>query len=85
MTKHSRHERELRARETERMNEVQAAWYGSIPAATAQAFSRDVEAARARGPLPPPADMAPGTVPNPPRPGREPKPPKNEQRSRRSY
>ena len=85
MTKHSRYERERRARDTERMKEVQTAWYGSIPAATQQAFSREVEAARIRGPLPPPPDMAPGTHPNPPRPGREPKPPKDEQRSRRSY
>jgi hypothetical protein len=85
MTKHSRHERERRAQDSERMKEVQTAWFGSLPAATAQAFTREVEAARARGPLPPPPDMAPGTHPNPPRPGREPKPPKDEQRSRRSY
>jgi hypothetical protein len=85
MTKHSKHERERRTHETERMKEVQTAWYGSLPAATALAFTREVEAARARGPLPPPPDMAPGTLPNPPRPGREPKPPKDEQRSRRSY
>ena len=85
MTKHSQHERERRAAETERMKEVSAAWYASIPAATAAQFTRDVEASHARGPLPPPPDMAPGTRPNPPRPGREPKPPKDEQRSRRSY
>jgi hypothetical protein len=85
MTKHSKHERERRATETERMKEVQAAWYGSIPAATATAFTREVEAAHARGPAERPPDMAPGTRPNPPRPGREPKPPKDEQRSRRSY
>ena len=84
MSKHSRYERERRARDSERMKDVQAAWYASIPEATAQAFSREVEAARARGPLPPPPDMAPGTQPNPPRPGREPKPSKDEQRSRRS-
>jgi hypothetical protein len=85
MTKHSRHERERRATDTVRMKEIEAAWYASLPAATALAFSREVEAARARGPLPPPPDMAPGTRPNPPRPGREPKPAKDEQRSRRSY
>ena len=84
MTKHSKHERERRAAETERMKEVSAAWYGSIPAATAAAFSREVEAAQARVPEVR-QDMAPGTRPNPPRPGREPKPPKDEQRSRRSY
>ena len=84
MTKHSKHERERRASESERMKEVQAAWYASLPAATALAFSREVEAAQARVPAPH-VDMAPGTTPNPPRPGREPKPPKDEQRSRRSY
>ncbi len=84
MTKHSKHERERRASESERMKEVQAAWYGSLPAATAAAFSREVAAAQARVPEVRP-DMAPGTAPNPPRPGREPKPPKDEQRSRRSY
>ena len=85
MTKHSHYERERRAHDAERMKEVQAAWYASLPAATATAFSREVEAAMARGPQPRPPDMAPGTRPNPPRPGREPKPPKDEQRSRRSY
>jgi hypothetical protein len=85
MTKHSRHERERRAADTERVKEIEAAWFASLPAATAAAFTREVEAAKARGPLPPRPDMAPGTQPNPPRPGREPKPPKTEQRSRRSY
>ena len=85
MTKHSRHEREQRAADAERMKEVQAAWFASLPAATAEAFTREVEAAWARGPLPPPPDQPPGTAPNPPRPGHEPKPPKHEQRSRRSY
>jgi hypothetical protein len=84
MTKHSKHERERRATEAERMKEVQAAWYGSLPAATAAAFTREVAAAQARVPVER-TDMAPGTAPNPPRPGREPKPPKDEQRSRRSY
>lgn len=85
MTKHSRHEREKRAQETERVREIEAAWLGSLPPATAHAFTLAVEAARARGPLPPPPDMAPGTPPRPPRPGREPKPPKEQTRSRRSY
>jgi hypothetical protein len=84
MTKHSRHERERRATDSERMKEIGAAWYGSLSAATAQAFTREVEVAQAREVTRQP-DMAPGTRPNPPRPGREPKPPKDEQRSRRSY
>ncbi len=73
MTKRSRNEREQRATETARMAEVQRAWEASIPAAVAAEFERGVEAARARGPLPKPPDMAPGTLPRPPRPGREPK------------
>ena len=75
MTKHSPYERAQRAAETERMKQVEAAWYASIPA--------EVEAAHARGPLPPPPDMAPGTLPNPPRPGREPKPVKDDRRPSR--
>ena len=85
MTKHSQVERQRRAAETERMKQIGDAWYASIPAAEAKAFEREVEAARARGPLPPPPNMAPGTRPTPPRPGREPKPANDEQRSRRSY
>src|SRR5690242_13818344 len=65
--KRSRNERAQRARETERMREIEAAWYASIPRDTAVAFAQEVDAARARGPLPPPPDMAPGTAPNPPR------------------
>ena len=79
--KHSRNERAQRAHETEWMREIEAAWFASLPRETAVAFAKEVEAARARGPLPPPPDMAPGTAPNPPRPGREPKPPKDAQRS----
>ena len=78
MTKHSPYERTRRAAETERTKQIEAAWYAAIPADVAHAFARDVEAAHARGPLPPPPNMAPGTLPNPPRPGREPKPPKAE-------
>lgn len=73
MTKHSRREREQRVLETERIKQIEAAWVARIPAETARAFALQVEAARARGPLPPPPDMAPGTPPRPPRPGREPK------------
>jgi hypothetical protein len=76
MTKRSPYERAQRAAENERMKEIEAAWRASTPAETAAAFAREVEAARARGPLKPPPDQAPGTLPNPPRPGREPKPPK---------
>ena len=83
MTKHSQLERQRRAAETERMKQIQEAWYSRIPAAEARNFEREVAAAMARGPLAPPPDMAPGTRPNPPRPGREPKPAKDEQRSRR--
>lgn len=84
--KHSKHERTQRAAETERIREIEAAWFGSLPKETAVAFARDVEAARARPPLPPRADMAPGTAPRPPRPGHEPKPPKDERRpKRRAY
>jgi hypothetical protein len=77
MTKRSKHERAQRASETDRVRQIQAAWAASTPAAVARDFEYAVKAARARGPLPPPADMAPGTAPNPPRPGHEPRPPKN--------
>ncbi len=83
MTKHSRHERAQRESETERTKQIAAAWFASLPSETATAFIREVEVARARGPLPPRPDMAPGTMPNPPRPGREPKPPAVERRPRR--
>lgn len=76
MTKHSPYERARRAAETERTKEIEAAWYASIPAEAARAFERDVEVARARGPIQPPPNQAPGTMPNPPHPGREPKPAK---------
>jgi len=82
MAKHSRREREQRAREAERVREIDAAWIGSLPAATLKEFTTAVEAARARGPQPRQPDMAPGTRPQPPRPGREPRPPK-EERTRR--
>lgn len=65
------------------MVEIERAWRGSIPTEVAAEFEAKVRAAKERGPLPPPPDMAPGTQPRPPRPGREPKPPKVETRSRR--
>jgi hypothetical protein len=83
MAKHSRRERERRTAETERVKQVEAAWLGSLPPATAKAFAISVEAARSRAPQERAPDMAPGTPPRPPRPGREPKPPK-EERPRRS-
>jgi len=85
MTKHSRRERERRSLETERVKEIESAWIKSVPADAAAAFAASVQAARERGPLPRPADMAPGTPPRPPRPGHEPRPPKETTRSRRSY
>jgi hypothetical protein len=85
MGKHSRFERAKRAEETERAREIQAAWFASLPTDVAKAFTRDVEAARARGPLPPPPDMAPGTPPRPPRPGHEPKPTEERGSRRRTY
>lgn len=73
MTKHSKYERDQRSRETARLREIESAWMASVPPPVAKEFASSVEAARARGPLPPRPDMAPGTLPNPPRPGREPK------------
>ncbi len=82
MTKHSKAERERRAAEGARVTEIEAAWMGSVPAATAKAFTIAVEAARARGPEARRPDMAPGTLPNPPRPGHEPRPVKEDPRAR---
>ncbi len=83
MTKRSKHERAQRAVETERVRQIEASWAASTPSAVAREFETAVRAARERGPLPPPPDMAPGTLPNPPRPGHEPKPPKGAERPRR--
>lgn len=85
MAKHSKAERERRAKQNEDVARIEAAWVASVPKAEADAFAKQVNEMRARGPVPPPPDMAPGTRPNPPRPGHEPKPPKNEQRSKRRY
>jgi hypothetical protein len=78
VTKHSRYEREQRAAQNARMQAIVEAHARSIPPAEAEAFARQVEIARARGPLPRPPDMAPGTPPRPPRPGHEPRPKKEE-------
>ncbi len=85
MTKHARYEREQRARETARVKEIEAAWMGSVPAATAEAFTAAVAVARARGPIEPPPPMAPGTAPRPPRPGHEPRPSKEERKRSRPF
>jgi hypothetical protein len=85
MTKHSKAERERRAQQNEDTQRIQAAWIASTPADKAKEFDAAVAAARARGPVPPPPDMAPGTAPRPPRPGREPKPPKDQTRSKKRY
>ena len=55
MAKHSKRERERRTAESARVKEIEAAWIGSLAPATAKAFTAAVEAARARGPQPPPA------------------------------
>ncbi len=83
MAKHSKYEKERRAATAARVVEIERAWRGSLSPSVAAAFDAQVRAAKARGPLPPPPDMAPGTKPNPPRPGREPKPPKTDDRPRR--
>ena len=83
MTKRSEFVRARRAAENERIVEIERAWRGSIPTDVAAEFDAQIRAAKARGPLPPRPDMAPGTAPRPPRPGHEPKPPKDESRSRR--
>ena len=83
MTKHSQFERQRRVTETERIKEIERAWQGSIPAAVAAEFAATVKAAKERGPQPKAPDMAPGTLPRPPRPGHEPKPKKEEATSRR--
>ena len=83
MAKGSGYKKERKEAAQARMVEVERAWRGSIPADTAAAFDAQVRAAKERGPLPPPPNMAPGTRPNPPRPGREPKPPKADERGRR--
>jgi hypothetical protein len=83
LAKHSKAERERREEQNKTMVAVEAAWRARVSPAAAKAFDAAVEVARARGPLPRPADMAPGTAPRPPRPGREPKPPKEPARPRR--
>jgi len=85
MTKHSRSERERRVEQTQRVEEIERAWRGSIPAPIAAEFAAAVRAVKERGPAVRPPDMAPGTAPRPPRPGREPKPKKDDATARRRY
>ncbi len=85
MTKHSSFERQRRATETARIQEIERAWQGSIPAPLAAEFNAVVRAAKERGPQARPPDMAPGTLPRPPRPGHEPKPKKDDATARRRY
>lgn len=85
MPKHSKFERQRRADEAVRVEEIGRAWQGSLPAAVAAEFAAMVVASKERGPQVRPPDMAPGTPPRPPRPGREPKPKKDEATSRRRF
>ncbi len=85
MVKFSKAERAKRTQQNEAVERIQAAWQASVPAARAKEFAESVAAARARGPISPRPDMAPGTAPNPPRPGREPKQKKEPTRSRRRW
>jgi len=80
VTKHSKYENDRRAAESVRMKEIEAAWMGSLPTETAKAFKTAVDSARSRPLAEPPANMAPGTLPRPPK--REPRPTK-EERTRR--
>ena len=80
MARHSKFESDRRAAETARLKEIEAAWMGSLPKATSEAFAAAVAAARARPPQGPPPNMPPGTRPNPPK--HEPRPTK-EERNRR--
>jgi len=83
MTKHSKFERQRRAEETVRVQEIERAWQGSIPGPVAAEFAAALKAARERGPWVRQPDMAPGTAPRPPRPGHEPRPKKDDAAPRR--
>jgi hypothetical protein len=84
MVKHGKAGRAKRAAQNEAVARIEAAWQASVPSARAKDFAEKVAEARARGPLQPPPDMAPGTLPNPPRPGHEPKPKKDPTKTRRA-
>lgn len=81
----SKSRRARRKEQNEAVARIEAAWQQSVPAEQARQFAAAVAEARARGPIQPPPDMAPGTPPNPPRPGHEPKAKKDATRSRRRY
>ena len=83
MTKRSRFEQDQRSAESDRIREIEAAWMSRLTPDEQGAFRREVQASLARVPEPRP-DMAPGTLPNPPRPGREPREPKPTGRGSRS-
>lgn len=83
MAKHSKFERQRRADQAVRVQEIESAWQRSLPPDVAAAFAAKVQASKERAPWTPPPDMAPGTPPRPPRPGHEPKPKKDETTSRR--
>jgi hypothetical protein len=83
MTKQSRFERAQREARSARTLEIEAEWAKNTPPDVAAAFAQAARAAHERPRREPPPDMAPGTLPRPPRPGREPKPAKEEQRPRR--
>ena len=83
MTKRSKFERARREESNTRVAETERAWRAALPSDVLGEFDARVRAAKERGPLPPPPDMAPGTPPRPPRPGREPKPAKTDERQRR--
>ena len=85
LSKYSKTKRDRRKAQNEDVARIEAAWVASVPAEQAKEFEEAVATARARGPIPPPPDMAPGTRPNPPRPGHEPKQPKDQTKSRRRY
>ncbi len=85
VARHSKSKRAKRKAEHEAVARIEAAWQASVPSDRAKEFAEAVAAARARGPIEPPPNMAPGTPPNPPRPGREPRPKKEPGRSRRRY
>ena len=82
MTKRSKFERARKSEDNARVAAIEQAWRGSLSDDVRKQFDAQVRAAKERGPLPPPPDMAPGTAPRPPRPGREPKP-KADERPRR--
>ena len=50
MARHSKFERERREAETERVKQIEAAWMGSLPTATAKAFAESVAAPAPAGP-----------------------------------